>query len=182
VAGDAVRRLVVVTGPADGPDALSAPVRAGPAVRLSLAEGEVAGRASLRLIGPLSLVLAAGAPAVGSAADREPAPRAAVRAEPPPVWLYWEGACPEWIRRCQATLVAHAPGVRLLRSTRVHFGDADLFISNSASAARSPPMERIRRRASVFISRVGGAPGALYGALEEHRRRFYDGTKHAKPH
>jgi hypothetical protein len=37
-----------------------------------------------------------------------------VRQEPPPVWLYWEGACPEWIRRCQATLVAHAPGARLL--------------------------------------------------------------------
>ena len=31
-----------------------------------------------------------------------------------PVWMYWEGECPRWIRQCQATVFAHAPDVRLL--------------------------------------------------------------------
>jgi mannosyltransferase OCH1-like enzyme len=31
-----------------------------------------------------------------------------------PVWLYWEGNCPEWIKACQKTIFAHAPNVRLL--------------------------------------------------------------------
>jgi hypothetical protein len=32
-----------------------------------------------------------------------------------PVWTYWEGPCPAWIRACRKTIMAHAPGVRLLR-------------------------------------------------------------------
>jgi Capsular polysaccharide synthesis protein/Methyltransferase domain len=31
-----------------------------------------------------------------------------------PVWLYWEGVCPEWIQACHRTIFAHAPDVRLL--------------------------------------------------------------------
>ena len=31
-----------------------------------------------------------------------------------PVWLYWEGPCPEWIRACQQTIFAHGADVRLL--------------------------------------------------------------------
>ncbi len=31
-----------------------------------------------------------------------------------PVWMYWEGPCPEWIKACQRTVFAHAPDVRLL--------------------------------------------------------------------
>ncbi len=31
-----------------------------------------------------------------------------------PIWLYWEGACPEWIEACQKTILAHAPNARLL--------------------------------------------------------------------
>jgi hypothetical protein len=31
-----------------------------------------------------------------------------------PVWLYWEGAYPEWIRACHETMMAHVPGLRLL--------------------------------------------------------------------
>lgn len=35
-------------------------------------------------------------------------------AETLPVWAYWEGPCPDWIRACRRTLMAHAPGLRLL--------------------------------------------------------------------
>ncbi len=31
-----------------------------------------------------------------------------------PVWMYWEGECPEWIQRCQQTVFAHAADVRLI--------------------------------------------------------------------
>lgn len=31
-----------------------------------------------------------------------------------PVWCYWEGPCPEWIKTCQQTILAHAPNARLL--------------------------------------------------------------------
>jgi hypothetical protein len=32
----------------------------------------------------------------------------------PPVWLYWEGPCPEWVRTCHRTIFKHAPTARLL--------------------------------------------------------------------
>jgi hypothetical protein len=31
-----------------------------------------------------------------------------------PVWLYWEGECPEWIKICQKTILTHSPNARLL--------------------------------------------------------------------
>src|SRR5262249_12715884 len=31
-----------------------------------------------------------------------------------PVWTYWEGECPEWIRACRRTIARHAPGARFL--------------------------------------------------------------------
>lgn len=31
-----------------------------------------------------------------------------------PVWLYWEGECPEWIKLCRQTITANAPNARLL--------------------------------------------------------------------
>ncbi|HEY6305683.1 MAG TPA: glycosyltransferase [Candidatus Angelobacter sp.] len=31
-----------------------------------------------------------------------------------PVWMYWEGECPEWIQQCQRTVYSHAADVRLL--------------------------------------------------------------------
>jgi Capsular polysaccharide synthesis protein len=31
-----------------------------------------------------------------------------------PVWMYWEGDCPEWIKQCQRTVHAHASDVHLL--------------------------------------------------------------------
>jgi hypothetical protein len=32
----------------------------------------------------------------------------------PPVWFYWEGPCPEWIARCQDSILRHAPSARRL--------------------------------------------------------------------
>jgi hypothetical protein len=31
-----------------------------------------------------------------------------------PVWTYWEGTCPAWIRACRRTLARHVPNLRLL--------------------------------------------------------------------
>jgi len=31
-----------------------------------------------------------------------------------PVWIYWEGECPAWIRECHRTIFAHAADVRLV--------------------------------------------------------------------
>lgn len=33
---------------------------------------------------------------------------------PLPVWMYWEGERPEWIRKCEQTVLAHAADVRIL--------------------------------------------------------------------
>lgn len=48
-----------------------------------------------------------------------------------PVWMYWSGACPEWVQACQATALRHAPGARLLSAAdfealREHDRDIDL--------------------------------------------------------
>jgi SAM-dependent methyltransferase len=58
----------------------------------------------------------------GVLAGKKPRPTAAnstpaqvVRAKQNlPVWLYWEGECPEWIKECRRTILAHAPNARLL--------------------------------------------------------------------
>ena len=39
----------------------------------------------------------------------------------PPVWLYWEGACPDWIAACRRTIRAHASDVRLVTPAEVEF-------------------------------------------------------------
>jgi hypothetical protein len=31
-----------------------------------------------------------------------------------PIWIYWEGRCPQWIRACRQTIEKHAPNLRLL--------------------------------------------------------------------
>jgi hypothetical protein len=31
-----------------------------------------------------------------------------------PIWMYWEGDCPEWIKACHQTVFAHGSDVRLL--------------------------------------------------------------------
>jgi hypothetical protein len=63
------------------------------------------------LIQPLSIIAGgAGATRSGGFAAPQPGARSATL----PVWLYWEGECPAWIRECQKTIFAHAADARLL--------------------------------------------------------------------
>jgi hypothetical protein len=59
-----------------------------------------------------------------------PAP-AASAPEGPPIWTYWEGPCPAWIRACRRTMQRHLPNLRLLSPesfARLRAGDADAGI------------------------------------------------------
>jgi hypothetical protein len=51
-------------------------------------------------------------PATGNMLRRTP--RISRASERLPVWTYWEGPCPAWIRACRRTLLRHAPSLRLL--------------------------------------------------------------------
>ena len=76
------------------------------------------------LLQPLSLILGGGAmPRARKTAAIIPATQVPQTAQNDklssssqqlPVWLYWEGECPKWIRQCQQTIFAHAADVRLL--------------------------------------------------------------------
>lgn len=64
------------------------------------------------VVQPLSLLLAACPPApTRMSANRTVA---ADRPAPLPVWMYWEGERPEWIRNCERTVQGHAADVRIL--------------------------------------------------------------------
>jgi Capsular polysaccharide synthesis protein len=71
-----------------------------------------------------------------------------------PVWLYWEGECPDWIRACQDSVRAHAPDVRLIgpqdfqRLCQEH--DDDLDLSGLQVAHRADVIR------SVLLHRYGG--------------------------
>lgn len=64
-----------------------------------------------------------------------------------PVWMYWVGECPAWIKACMATVFAHAPDVRLLTPAEfdamwdVDRGDIDvtrlLYVSHRSDFIRS---------------------------------------------
>lgn len=101
-----------------------------------------AGRGAPLVAGPLSVVLGArAAPARARASDELP------------VWMYWEGECPEWIRKCQGTARRHAPGVRIL--DRCAFdalwdGDRDIDIERLQVAHRA---DFIR---AFLLARYGG--------------------------
>src|SRR5438067_8087130 len=50
-----------------------------------------------------------------------------------PVWMYWKGECPDWIKACQQTIAEHAPGVRLLnRAAFACLWDRDADIATGA--------------------------------------------------
>ena len=53
------------------------------------------------------------APATGALTRSTPM---AIAAPPTglPIWTYWEGHCPQWIRACRQTIERHAPNLRLL--------------------------------------------------------------------
>jgi hypothetical protein len=70
-----------------------------------------------------------------------------------PVWTYWEGPCPSWIRACRQTIVAHAPRVRLLtpdRFDRVRDRDRDINVSRLDAPHRA---DYIR---AFLLHRYGG--------------------------
>ncbi len=71
-----------------------------------------------------------------------------------PVWLYWEGNCPEWIRACQKTIFAHAANVRLLTPEtfdELWTEDRDINLKNLHVAQRA---DFIR---AYLLSHYGGA-------------------------
>ena len=72
---------------------------------------------------------------------------------PPPVWLYWEGSCPEWIRACQRTIFAHALSARLLGPEdfqRLWDRDRDIDLS------RLPPAQRADFVRAFLLAHHGG--------------------------
>src|SRR4029077_9448684 len=70
-----------------------------------------------------------------------------------PVWIYWEGECPEWILACRRTIIAHAPDVRLLDRDgfeRIRDRDRDIDIDQLQVAHRA---DFIR---AFLLARYGG--------------------------
>lgn len=57
-----------------------------------------------------------------------------------PVWVYWEGPCPDWIRACLRTLAAAAPNLRLLTPEsfdRLRDQDRDIDLARLQVAHRA---------------------------------------------
>ena len=57
-----------------------------------------------------------------------------------PVWMYWEGDCPDWIHACQRTVLDHAKDVRLITPeefARLRDVDADIDLSSLHTAHRA---------------------------------------------
>ena len=51
----------------------------------------------------------------------------------PPVWLYWEGPCPAWIRACHRTILRHIPAAQVLDAAafdRLRTHDRDIRVSH----------------------------------------------------
>lgn len=53
-------------------------------------------------------------PAQGSLQLPPARPEGDVPASGLPVWTYWEGPCPTWVRACRRTMLRHLPNLRLL--------------------------------------------------------------------
>jgi hypothetical protein len=70
-----------------------------------------------------------------------------------PLWMYWEGDCPAWIRMCQQTVLAHASNVRLLSPSdfdRLRDIDRDIDLGRLGAAHRA---DFIR---AFLLARYGG--------------------------
>lgn len=70
-----------------------------------------------------------------------------------PLWLYWEGPCPEWILRCRETILRHGGDVRLLdraafEALRTEDRDIDLD--------RLLPAHRADYARALLLARHGG--------------------------
>ncbi|HEX5607809.1 MAG TPA: capsular polysaccharide synthesis protein, partial [Candidatus Binatia bacterium] len=98
------------------------------------------------LVQPLSLLMAGDKTRARQSADN-------LAGGELPVWVYWEGECPEWIRLCQQTIRCHAPGLRLL--DRAAFEtlwdiDRDIHLERLQTAHRS---DFVR---AFLLARFGG--------------------------
>jgi hypothetical protein len=70
-----------------------------------------------------------------------------------PIWTYWEGACPPWIRACRRTIAAYAPAVRFLTPElfdRMRDHDRDIDLSRLHAPHRA---DYIR---AFLLQRYGG--------------------------
>ena len=70
-----------------------------------------------------------------------------------PVWLYWEGDCPDWIKACQRTIAEHASDVRLLN--RASF-DALWDRDRDIDIERLQPAHRADFVRAFLLARYGG--------------------------
>jgi predicted glycosyltransferase involved in capsule biosynthesis len=113
---------------------------------------------ALTLLQPLSIILGGGTSS--SAVASEPGDETQTnisggRESRPglPVWIYWEGDCPEWIRLCRQTIFSHAPSVRLLSPddfNQLRDIDRDIDLTNLLVAHRA---DYIR---AFLLARYGG--------------------------
>src|SRR6266540_4290909 len=70
-----------------------------------------------------------------------------------PVWLYWEGPCPDWILACRETITSHARDPRLLGPRdidQLRDSDRDLDLSGLHVAHRA---DYVR---ALVLARYGG--------------------------
>ncbi|RSL18000.1 glycosyl transferase family 2 [Edaphobacter aggregans] len=77
---------------------------------------------AMNLLQPLSIVMGGAIPSNLAASNVDVETRIAGSADPQPpndlpIWMYWEGQCPDWIKACQQTVFRHATDVRLLSSS-----------------------------------------------------------------
>ena len=118
-------------------------------------------RGALALIQPLSIILGGTVPSRTSSlpenghVELQEAPTLTEPAgmTPLPVWMYWEGPCPEWIKQCQRTVFRHAPDVRLLSPQdfdKLRDADRDIDLKRLHVAQRA---DYIR---AYLLARYGG--------------------------
>jgi FkbM family methyltransferase len=70
-----------------------------------------------------------------------------------PVWLYWEGECPQWINECRQTVFAHADNIRLIgpeQFDKLRDSDRDIELGTLCTAHRA---DFIR---AFLLARYGG--------------------------
>ena len=70
-----------------------------------------------------------------------------------PIWIYWEGECPPWIKECRQTIFAHAADVRLVTPDefeRLREVDSDIDLK------RLSPPQRADFIRAFLLARFGG--------------------------
>jgi hypothetical protein len=115
-------------------------------------------RSTLTLIQPLSIILGGATPSAASAASTGEVEQGMSFGEPAtnaqlPVWMYWEGPCPEWVKHCQRTVFRHAREVRLLSADdfeKLWDVDRDIDLKRLHAAQRA---DYIR---AFLLARYGG--------------------------